>query len=342
MKVYFPPVSVRTLTDCRMGSKYKGGLAMKACTIEAFGGRDRLRITDLPTPEAGEGEVLIRIHAAGINPVDWKIREGWLKDMIPHEFPLIPGWDLSGVVEAVGHSARRFTPGDDVYAYARRPVVQYGTYAEYITLPESYVSRKPENLSMTEAASIPLTTLTAYQALFVAGRLKAGQSVFILGASGGVGSSAVQLAVEKGCRVVGLASGRNHEYLKHLGAEFVIDYEQRDFTEGLGEVMPDGVDLVFDCHGGDTLLGGLSCARTGGSLVSITETVDEDLLKQRDVRFAFTFVEPHVPQLDHIRGLIETGRFKANVTQTFPLDQVAQAHEAMETGHTRGKIVLQM
>jgi NADPH:quinone reductase-like Zn-dependent oxidoreductase len=249
---------------------------------------------------------------------------------------------MAGVVKAVGHSARRFVPGDEVYAYARRPVVQQGTYAQYIALPESYVARKPENLNMTEAASIPLTTLTAYQALFEAGRLNQGQSVFILGASGGVGSSAVQLAAEKGCRVIGLASSRNHDYLKTLGAEFVIDYGRGDFTQSLLESMPDGVDLVFDCHGGDTLHRGLSCVRAGGSLVSITEMVDETLLKERDVRFAFTFVEPHVSQLDHIRGLIERGRLKAHVTQTFPLDQVIKAHQTMETGHTRGKIVLEM
>lgn len=315
---------------------------MKACMIEAFGGRDELKITDLPTPEPGEGEVLVHIRAAGVNPVDWKIREGWLKDLFPHEFPLIPGWDMAGVVEAVGHSARRFTPGDEVYAYARRPVMKRGTYAEYIALPESYVTRKPKNLDMAEAASIPLTTLTAYQALFEAGRLGAGQSVLVMGASGGVGSSAVQLAAEKGCRVIGLASARNHDYLKSLGAASAIDYEGGDFTEPLRELTPDGVDLVFDCHGGDTLQHGLSCVRVGGSLVSITETVDETVLKERDVRFAFTFVEPHVPQLDHIRDLIEGGRFRANVTQTFPLDQVVKAHEAIETGHTRGKIVLQM
>ena len=315
---------------------------MKACIIDNFGGRDRLKITDIPKPEAGDGEVLVRIKAVGVNPVDWKIREGRLKDAFPHEFPLIPGWDMAGVVEAVGHSARRFAPGDEIYAYARRPVIQKGTYAEYITLPESYITRKPKNLSMAEAASIPLTALTAYQALFDAGRLQKGQSVFILGASGGVGSSAVQLAAEKGARVIALASNRNHDYLKSLGASGTIDYERGDFITGLGELVPDGVDLVFDCHGGDTLQRGLLCVRSGGNLVSITETVDEDSLKNRDVRFTFTFVEPNVRQLDHIRDLIESGRFKANVTRTFPFAEVKKAHEAMETGHTRGKIVLEM
>jgi NADPH:quinone reductase-like Zn-dependent oxidoreductase len=315
---------------------------MKACIIETFGGRERLTVTDIPKPQAGEGEVLVRIKAVGVNPVDWKIREGWLKDLLPHQFPLIPGWDMAGVVEAVGHSARRFAPGDEIYAYARRPVVEKGTYAEYIALPESYITRKPKNLSITEAASVPLAALTAYQALFDAGRLQKGQSVFILGASGGVGSSAVQLAAQKEARVIALASGRNRDYLTSLGADAVIDYERGDFIANLGELSAGGVDLVFDCHGGDTLQRGLLCVRVGGSLVSITETVDEEALKQGDVSFSYTFVEPNVTQLDHIRDLIEAGRFTANVTRTFPLEEVKKAHEAMETGHTRGKIVLEM
>jgi len=315
---------------------------MKACIIEAFGGRDQLKISDLPKPEAGDGEVLIRIQAAGVNPVDYKIREGRLKEMFPYRFPLIPGWEFAGEVEATGHSARRFQPGDAVYAYARRPVIQNGTYAEYIALPESYVTFKPANLSMTEAASIPLTTLTAYQSLFEAGGLEKGESALILGASGGVGSSAVQLAADKGARVIALASGRNHDYLKSLGAHDVIDYERGDFIQALGEIVPNGADLVFDCHGGDTLARGMLCARPGGRLVSITEMVDEADLKQRDIRFAYVFVEPHVPQLDRIRSLIENGRFKANVTRTFALSQAAEAHAQLETGHTRGKIVLKI
>ncbi len=241
---------------------------MKACIIESFGGRDQLKIADLPAPEPGEGEVLIRIHAAGVNPVDWKIREGWLKELFPHHFPVILGWDMAGIVEKTGYSARRFKPGDEVYAYARRPEIQKGTYAEFIALPESYIARKPSGLSMTEAGSIPLASLTAYQALVEAGHLQKGQSVFILGASGGVGSSAVQLAADAGARVIGLTSERNHEYVRSLGAEAVIEYQRGDFIQSLGELLPYGADLVFDCQGGDTLTRGQLCARPGGRLVS--------------------------------------------------------------------------
>lgn len=315
---------------------------MKACIIEKFGGREQMKLTDLPKPEPAEGEVLIRIQAAGVNPVDWKIREGLLKDMFPHHFPLILGWDMAGVVEAVGHSARRFQPGDQVYAYARRPEIHKGTYAEYIALPESYIARKPAGLSMIEAGSIALVTLTAYQALFQNGRLQKGQSVFILGASGGVGSSAVQLAADAGARVIGLTGASNHDYVKSLGAETVIDYQRGDFIQSLGELVPRGVDLVFDCHGGDTLARGQLCVRPGGRLVSIVEIVDEKDLKQRDVQFAYTFVEPNASQLDYIRELAENGRFRPNVTHTFGLDEAARAHEQIETGHTRGKIVLRV
>jgi NADPH:quinone reductase-like Zn-dependent oxidoreductase len=315
---------------------------MKACIIDAFGGRDRLRIADIPTPEAGPQEVLIRVRAAGVNPVDWKIREGYLKDMFPHEFPLIPGWDVAGEIAQTGAQARRFQTGDPVYAYARMPTIQHGTYAEYVVLPEAQVARKPGNLSMVEAASIPLTALTAYQSLFDAGRLQQGESVFILGASGGVGSCAVQFARIQGARVAALASGKNGEYLRTLGAEHVIDYERGDFIQNLGEWMPNGVDLVFDCRGGDTLERAKMCVRAGGRVVSIAESDGGKALAARDVRFAYVFVAPNSEQLDRIRELIEAGDFKANVSGTFDLEDVTEAHRQVESGHTRGKVVLKI
>jgi NADPH:quinone reductase-like Zn-dependent oxidoreductase len=313
---------------------------MKACYIDKFGDTSQLKIGELPTPEPGPGEVRIRIEAAGVNPVDWKIREGYLSDRLPHHFPLILGWDLAGKIDRVGAEATRFHPGDAVYAYARMPDVHYGTYAEYIVLPGVSVAHKPANLSMVEAASIPLTGLTAYQSLFDAGRLSAGETVFILGASGGVGSSAVQFAHHKGARVVALASGKNEGYLKQLGADKVIDYERGDFIQTLGEWMPHGVDLVFDCIGADTLARAKLCVRNGGRVVSISDAEGGEGLANRDVKFEYVFVEPNSDQLERIRTLIEGGDFTANVTATFSLDQVVRAHEMIATGHTRGKIVL--
>jgi NADPH:quinone reductase-like Zn-dependent oxidoreductase len=313
---------------------------MKACYIDSFGDRSRLTIGELPTPEPGPGEVRIRIRAAGVNPVDWKMREGYLNDLFPHRFPLILGWDLAGEVDRVGAEATRFSPGDAVYAYARLPEVHHGTYAQYMVLPEVSVAHKPASISMVEAASIPLTGLTAYQALFDAGRLEEGQSVLILGASGGVGSAATQLARNKGARVAALASGRNADYLEGLGAEKVIDYERGDFIQTVGEWMPEGVDLVFDCHGADTLARGGVCARDGGRVVSIVEPEGGAGLEQRDVKFDFVFVAPSCEQLDRLSRLVDAGDFQPKVSATFGLDQVAEAHALMEGGHTRGKIVL--
>lgn len=313
---------------------------MKAWTIEAFGGRDQMQLADLPKPEPVEGEVLVRIRAVGVNPVDWKIREGRLKDLMPHRFPLIPGWDMAGKVEETGFSARRFRPGEAVYAYARRPVVQQGTYAEYIALPESYLSHKPANITMAEAASIPLVSLTAAQSLFDAGGLQTGETVFIIGASGGVGSSAVQFGRLAGTRVIAMASSKNHDYLKSLGADHVIDYAAGDFREALKQIAPDGADLVYDCFGGDALAMAVDCVKPGGRVVSITGQAEEAPLKAKDVAFHFVFVEPNARQLDHFRELIVRDRFRANVTQTLDFSQAVEAHEQMETGHTRGKIVL--
>ncbi|MDJ0784421.1 MAG: NADP-dependent oxidoreductase [Desulfosarcinaceae bacterium] len=315
---------------------------MKACYIEQFGDRSRLTIGELPTPQPAAGEVRIRIHAAGVNPVDWKIREGYLNDLFPHHFPLIPGWDLAGEIDSLGPDTSRFKPGDAVYAYARKPEVQHGTYAEYITLPEAYVARKPANLDMIEAASIPLTCLTAYQSLFDAGALQRGQSVFILGASGGVGSAAVQLARHRGARVAALASGRNAAYLTQLGAEKTIDYERGDFIQTFGEWMSEGVDLVYDCFGADTLARGKMCVRDGGRLVSIVDPEGGAGLAERDIQFRFVFVEPSSAQLDELREMIEAGDLKAKITATFDLDEAAKAHEMIEAGHTRGKIVLRI
>jgi NADPH:quinone reductase-like Zn-dependent oxidoreductase len=315
---------------------------MDAWIIDAFGGIDRMQLVDLPTAPPGEGEVLVRIKAVGVNPVDWKIREGRLAGMIPHEFPLVLGWDMAGVVEEPGYGARRFMPGDEVYAYARRPVIKHGTYAEYITLPESYLSLKPSGITMEEAAAVPLVTLTAAQSLFGAGRLQTGETVLIIGASGGVGSSAVQLAKLAGARVVAMASKPNHAYLRSLGAGEVLSYTDEAFTKTVNNRFSQGVDMVFDCFGGESLNQSIDCLKPGGRVISITGEADRNRLKARSAAFEFVFVEPNAAQLDHFRDLIHQGRFKSNVSRVFPFSEAVSAHQQMETGHTRGKIVLRI
>ena len=316
---------------------------MRAVVIEKFGGREILNIKEVDRPVPGEGEVLVKIHAAGINPVDWKIREGRLKERgYPHQFPVILGWDMAGVVEAFGHGARRFAVGDKVFAYARRPVIHQGTYADYICLPESYLAVKPTNLSFVEAACVPLAALTAYQSLFDAARLKKKETIFILGASGGVGSFAVQMAKITGAKVIALASQKNHAYLKRIGAGKTLDYQKGDFVKELKKIEPKGVDVVFSCVGGENLTKGYDCVRAGGRLVTIVEKGDEALAGSKGVKLFYVFVEPNSRQLDQIRRWIEQKKIKVRVSLSFMLDDVKKAHEQIETGHTRGKIALKI
>ncbi|HBR15530.1 MAG TPA: NADP-dependent oxidoreductase [Candidatus Omnitrophica bacterium] len=314
---------------------------MRAIVIHEFGGRDKLLYADVPQPEPADGEVLIRVHAAGINPVDWKIREGNLKDRgIPHQFPLIPGWDLAGVVEQRGLGAKRFQIGEAVYAYCRRSIIHNGTYAQYICLPESYLSRKPVNLSFEEAACVPLAALTAYQALFDAAGLQKGETVLIVGASGGVGSFAVQLAKNAEAEVTAVAGAEHQAYLKQLGADHTLDYQREDFRQGLKALHPQGVDLAFACAGGESLIKAYDCVRPGGRLATIVEKGDEALARQKGIHLLYVFVEPNAAQLDILRTHLEYGRLKVHVSRVFEWTQITQAHQHIESGHTRGKIVL--
>ncbi len=310
---------------------------MQAATYKEFGGADKIEVTTVTLPEVKEGEVLVRIKAAGVNPVDAAVREGYLKDFLPYKFPIIPGWDMAGVIEERGFSARRFEVGDAVYAYARRPVVQHGTFAEYIVIPESYLSAKPENISFEEAAGIPLVGLTAYQSLFDAGQLQQGQTVLILGGSGGVGSLGIQLAKAKGATVIGVASQKNHTFMKELGADFTIDYKDQDVGAATKKIAPDGVDLIFDCASGETLQQSLSALKPSGKLVSILNQ-GQDLDKSID--FEYVFVEPNSSQLDKLRAFTEAGQLKVHVSHTYSLQQTAEALTQIQTLHTKGKIVI--
>ncbi len=313
---------------------------MKAVIINEFGDRRKLTYTDVEKPNVCEGEVLIRIKAAGVNPVDTKIREGLLNKRMPNKLPIILGWDLAGIVVDTGHSARRFKPGDEVYAYARRMVIQNGTYAEYISLPESYVSHKPSNISFEEAASIPLAGLTAFQGIFEKGKLTKNQKLLVLGASGGVGSFAVQFAKIKGATVYALAGYGRADYLKGIGADYILDYTQDNWIETFKEMLPDGADLVFDCVGGDTTTKAYEYVKKGGTLVSILNQANPELVDKYGIAFKYLFVEPNVLQLERIKDWIEKGKMKVCVQHVYHLKDAAKAHKQMETGHTQGKIVL--
>ncbi|MEP1139754.1 MAG: NADP-dependent oxidoreductase, partial [Balneola sp.] len=282
---------------------------------------------------------LVRIKAAGVNPVDAFATQGMLKDAIPSEFPAIPGWDVAGVVEERGHSARRFNEGDEVYAYARRPVIKHGTFAEYISLPESYLAKRPQKISMEEAGGIPLVGLTAYQSIFDAGKMKEGQTLLILGASGGVGTLAIQLAKAHGIKVIGVASKKNHDYMKELGADVTIDYKDNHVGKAVASIEPDGVDMIFHCSRGEALdqVMETGVLKKNGHLISITNS-NPDI--SDDINFQYVFVEPNSTQLQHMQELANDGKIKVHVSKTYSIEEAGQALKDVQTLHTRGKLVI--
>jgi NADPH:quinone reductase-like Zn-dependent oxidoreductase len=312
---------------------------MKAIAINEFGGRDTLQLMNLPVPEIKPGEILVRVKAAGINPVDWKIREGYIKDLFPYEFPIILGWDAAGIVEQAGPAVTRFRQGDEIFAYCRKPMVQGGAYAEYIVLEEEHAAIKPKNISFEEAASIPLAALTAYQSLFDAAKINPGETVLIHAAAGGVGGFGVQLAKDHGAVVWGTASGRNEEYVQDLGATQVVDYNHVDFRNSVRSEYPDGVDVVFDCVGGEVLEKSADIVNKGGRLISIVD--DPTGLVRKDIDKEFVFVAPNNTQLTELARMVEQGRLKTQLSQIFPfgLEEARRAHELSESSRTRGKMV---
>lgn len=312
---------------------------MKAAFFKEFGELDNIQIGEMERPEPDEGEMLVKIEAAGVNPVDAAVARGMLKDAIPTEFPAIPGWDVGGTVVENGFSARRFKEGDEVYAYARRPTVSKGTFAEYVALPESYLAKRPKNISMEEAGGIPLVGLTAYQAIFDAGSLSEGQTLLILGASGGVGTLAIQLAKSVGATVIGVASKKNHEYMKSLGADETIDYSDGDVGKQVSELTGGSIDLLFHCSRGDSLSECMvaGVVKDGGKVVSITKSKPED---DWNVAYEYVFVEPNSSQLNHMAKLAENGKLKVPSTKTYSLDETAQALKDVETLHNRGKLII--
>jgi NADPH:quinone reductase-like Zn-dependent oxidoreductase len=309
---------------------------MKSVCIYSYGGPEVLVYQDVLCPHPSDGEVLVRVHAAGINPVDWKIREGHLKGMLNHTLPLILGWDVSGVVAAVGRSGvTRLKVGDEVFS--RPDILRDGAYAEYIVIRETEVALKPKSIDHIHAAAIPLAGLAAWQSLYNAGGLWSGQKVLIHAAAGGVGSFAVQLAKLIGAYVIGTASGQNHEYVRKLGADQVIDYTDQRFED-----LVSGVDMVFDTIGGETQERSWKVLKRGGILVSIAGQPSREEASAHGVRQAFVWVEPNAEQLAELAKLADSEKLKAIVETVLSLSDATRGQELSERGHTRGKIVLRV
>lgn len=315
---------------------------MKAVVIEKFGGIEEMHLTDLPKPEPAKNEVQIQIAYTSVNPVDWKIREGSLQSIFQHEFPLILGWDAAGTVTAVGKNVTKFKKGDHVFAYCRKPVVQWGTYAEYICFEANNIALKPDNISFAQAAALPLVALTAWQALFEHANLTKGQKILIHAGAGGVGSIAIELAKAAGAKVYTTASKNNHKYVKSLGADVAIDYRDTDFVKKINELEPDGVDVVFDCVGSETLNQSFNVVKSGGYLVSIVNKVDENKAKKKNIQGAFMLVRPDGAQLEMIAKWIIEGKIKPPHIHEMTLSECAQAQQMSEEGHIQGKIVLRI
>ena len=303
--------------------------------MNQYGGPDVLKLSgDVPEPKVGPDSVLVRVKAAGVNPVDWKIREGRLDGLFETDFPVIPGWDLAGVVERAGAAVSEFSPGDEVIGYVREDHIGRGTYAELVAAPVRTLGRKPPRLSWAEAAGLPLAGLTAYQALGKALSVSAEDTVLVHAASGGVGSFAVQIARAKGARVIGTASPRNHDHLRALGAEPVAYGE--GMAEAVRRLAPGGVSAALDLVGGEALDATPGLLAPKGRWASIVDPSVRD----RGGRYVFVRPDPH--DLAALASLADDGRLTVPVARTFPLAEAAEAHRLIEQGHTRGKIVLEV
>lgn len=307
---------------------------MRALVTHQWGPPEELRLEEVPRPEAGEGELLVRVMAAGINPVDWKTRRnGGLMASRGVEPPVILGWDISGVVEAVGPGADGFAVGDEVFGLSKFPKVA-GAYAEYAAVPAADVARKPASITHPEAASLPLAALTAFQALELA-ELSSGQSILVQAAAGGVGSLAVQLAKARGAIVAGTASGANQDLLRELGVDTPIDYSTTRFED-----VVSGLDAVLESQGGEIRQRSWGVLRPGGIMVSILGPLPPEDAEAHGVRGTHLLVKPNGAQMGLIADLVAQGKVHPVVQEVFPFSRAADAHRLLEAGHARGKLVL--
>ena len=304
---------------------------MKAVRVKRFGGPETITVQRIPKPTPHSGELLVRVEAAAVNPIDWKLREGLFKDLA---LPFTPGADFCGVVERLGPGVEAFEKGDSVYGVARGSM---GADAEFVAAPQGSVALRPRTLSPIEAACVPVVGLTAWQGLFTQGALKAGQTVLILGASGGVGSMAVQLAKLAGARVLATAATENVERVRGLGADQVIDYKKQRVDEAAEDV-----DLCLDLVGGDLQKRGFLTVKLGGRLISTVQPPDEALAASRGVMARFLMMKPDADQLRQLAVKIDAGEIRVEVAKILPFERAAEAEELNRRHGVEGKIVLRV
>jgi NADPH:quinone reductase-like Zn-dependent oxidoreductase len=304
--------------------------SINAIQVHDYGDVNQLKFEQIAKPEPQEGEVLVHVYAAGVNPMDWKFRSGVLKDFVPLTFPYVPGAELAGVVEKVGPGVTEFKFGQEIFGRSSS-----GSYAEYSIAPVKTLVLKPKTLSFEEAATIPVGATTAWQGLFDHGNLQSGQRVLILGGAGGVGLFAVQFARLKGAHVISTTSTGNIEFVRSLGAETVIDYTKTSVEKAIHDV-----DLVFDTVGGSALAGVLPALKRGGTLITIAGQPDEAKARELGVNFARFSAQTNTELLKTFAQMIDDGQIKAFVGATFPLSEASKAQELSQSGHGRGRIIL--
>ena len=307
---------------------------MRAVFQSSFGGRDVMEVGDLPDPLIGPDTITVRVRAAGVNPVDWKIREGYLQGAYPHQLPLVPGWDVAGTVEAVGPAVRELAVGDEVLGYVRKDLVSGGAYAELVSASVRHLARKPASVSFVAAAGLPLAGLTALQSLDAVG-VSDGDVVLVHAGAGGVGHLAVQLAVARGARVIATASERNHDFLRSLGAEPAAYGE--GLVDAVRALVPGGVDAAVDYVGGDAIGQSAALAKDPARTAS-----NVDPTAVAEVGGVYCFVRPDSAQLAALVAMLEDGTLRVEVQQVLPLEDAAEAHRVLEDGHVRGKLVLEV
>jgi NADPH:quinone reductase-like Zn-dependent oxidoreductase len=310
---------------------------MKAIVIEEYGDKNVLVEKTIQTPIISENQVLVEVHATSINPIDWKVRAGYLKEMLPFEFPIILGWDAAGVVVEAGSNVIDFKVGDRVFT--RPATTNRGTYAEYLAADSNLLAKMPEEMSFEEAASIPLAGLTAWQCLVDFGNIKEGSKVLIHAGAGGVGIFAIQIAKSLGAYVATTASENNTEFLTSLGADEVINYKETDFSEVLN-----GFDLVLDSMGGDIQSKSYKVLKENGKLVSIVQPPSEEEAESFNAKAGFLWLEPNGEQLQKLADLYVEGKVKPVIGKTFDFSEqsLKEAHALSETHHARGKIVIRV
>ena len=311
---------------------------MRAIAKEDFG--EPIALMDLPAPEIEVGEVLIRVQAAGVNPFDWKVADGALKDEMEHRFPLIPGFDAAGVVERVGANVTELAQGDDVYGYLFKPVVGGGTYAEYVSAPANIVAKKPETVGFAEAAAIPTPGLTAMDLVDAVGPGE-GETVLVVGATGGVGSYAVQLAARRGAHVIATARRANEAFVRKLGAAETLDHTREDLVGSVLVAHPDGIEAIIDVVSAPDLLSRMArLLKKGGRLASSVYAADTESLAERGIDATNVGMQPDARRLDELSWRVDAGEISVSLEHTFPLERAPEALEEIRTGHVRGKIVL--